>query len=493
MSSDSVQVFLVFVLALLLLKLLLSYIGVPKNLPPGPSGPPVVGYLPHLGYAHPVGLQDIVRKYGPVSSFYLGQKLVLLLSSYEALKEAFVKQADTFAGRPDSFPFRVYDTDNGIITTEGPMFRTFKSFILTYLKDAGAAKHSLELIVKDNAEEFVKYMRTLGAKPTEVLEPLGVSIANTYTILLLGKKFDKKDPWITEMVSLLYREQRAYGNGTRIYMPWTKHVPGLAKWIGEDEIRDVKAGIHRLLELEVKATDKDYVLGSKKNFVHAWYTEAESRKEKDPNDTLFTRLNLRHNMDYVFSAGYDTTVTTLRWAFIYFMMYPDIQERLRKEIDDVIGRDGTPSTADEVKMPFLQATIQEIHRYASIVPLAVNHWNREETTLYGYNIPKHTYIIPNLVAVHFNPERFPEPDVFKPDRFIDSNGKFIRDEQVIPFSIGKRSCPGEPLAQVEIYIYIIYLLQNFIIQRPEGKEISVDRNPSLSSNPKSFLGCFIPR
>jgi len=80
----------------------------------------------------------------------------------------------------------------------------------------------------------------------------------------------------------------------------------------------------------------------------------------------------------------------------------------------------------------------------------------------------------NLYAVHHDPVHFPEPDKFIPERHLDENGKFIKSNRIIPFSIGSRNCLGENLARSEVFLFVVAMLQKFeILPNPE------DPNPPM--------------
>ena len=140
----------------------------------------------------------------------------------------------------------------------------------------------------------------------------------------------------------------------------------------------------------------------------------------------------------LFTAGAETTSTTLRWGFIYLLHYPEVQQKLQDEIEQVIGSSRNPSMADRSNMPFTEAYLTELQRIADIIPFGVPHATTEDVTFRGYHIPKGTQVWPNLHYVHHNEETWGDPEVFKPERFLDDDGKFQKPENVLPFSIGKR-------------------------------------------------------
>ena len=86
------------------------------------------------------------------------------------------------------------------------------------------------------------------------------------------------------------------------------------------------------------------------------------------------------------TAGTETTTLTLHWAVAALAEHPEIQERIAQEIDDVIGRDRLPSLDDKGTLPYTEATLLELLRYGSVVPLGVPHAVLTDTSLSEYPI-----------------------------------------------------------------------------------------------------------
>ena len=131
---------------------------------------------------------------------------------------------------------------------------------------------------------------------------------------------------------------------------------------------------------------------------------------------------------------------------------------------------------------------------ASHVPLAVQHWTNEDVEVGGFVIPANSIIIPNISEVHHDPKTWGDPDVFRPEGFLDVSGQFVKSERVIPYSIGARRCPGESLAKSEIFLFLTGLLKNFSFHIPHKEDgPSLDYNFVFTLLPKSFKVDIVPR
>lgn len=117
--------------------------------------------------------------------------------------------------------------------------------------------------------------------------------------------------------------------------------------------------------------------------------------------------------------------------------------QVQKEIDLIMGRTGKPSWDDKCKMPYTEAVLHEVLRFCNIVPLGIFHATSEDVIVRGYSIPKGTTVITNLYSVHFDEKYWRDPEIFYPERFLDSNGYFVKKEALVPFSLGKRTFNGD--------------------------------------------------
>lgn len=217
------------------------------------------------------------------------------------------------------------------------------------------------------------------------------------------------------------------------------------------------------------------------------------QQEEKPNPELyFTNENLTVLVTDLFAAGMETTSTTLRWGLLLMMKYPEIQRKVQSEIEKVIGS-AEPQVRHRKEMPYTDAVIHEIQRFGNIVPNNLPHATTQDVTFRGYLLPKGIYVIPLLTSVLYDKDHFVKADEFYPEHFLDSSGNFVRKEAFMPFSAGKRSCAGENLAKMELFLFFTRLLQNFTFQAPPGATLDLTSAVGLTAGPLTHKICAIPR
>ncbi|CAG7726441.1 unnamed protein product [Allacma fusca] len=167
----------------------------------------------------------------------------------------------------------------------------------------------------------------------------------------------------------------------------------------------------------------------------------------------------------------------------------NVQRKLQDEIDEKIGKERLPSLTDRSDMSYTEAVINEVLRYSTLTQFAAFHSATEDVHFRGYFIPKDTMVITNLYSAHFDEDVWDEPYRFSPERFLDSNGKFQRNENLIPFSSGKRACIGESLSRIELFLFITSLFQVFTVSA-EDKLPTLDPVVGLTLSPVPFKARF---
>ena len=119
-------------------------------------------------------------------------------------------------------------------------------------------------------------------------------------------------------------------------------------------------------------------------------------------------------------------------------------------------------------MPYTNAALLESLRLSSLAYTGLPRYATDDLKIGSYTIPKGTTVFAFFYHCHHDPQRFPDPDVFKPERFIDRSGNFINDDKVTPFGTGKRACLGQSLAEKQFFIFFAAMIQQFEFRPAPG-------------------------
>lgn len=139
-----------------------------------------------------------------------------------------------------------------------------------------------------------------------------------------------------------------------------------------------------------------------------------------------------------FQAGTETTSNTLSFGLIYMIHNDRVRQKVHAELDSVIGRGQYPMMCDRSRLPYVEATLSEIIRFANVAPLAIAHRSLTNCQLQQYQIPKNTLLLVSLYSLNMDEEYWKDPHVFRPERFLNDNGEYMpHSEQFFPFGLGR--------------------------------------------------------
>ncbi|XP_077345178.1 cytochrome P450 2K6-like isoform X1 [Lithobates pipiens] len=461
-----------------------------KNFPPGPWALPLIGNLhimdlkkPHFTYL------ELAKKYGPVFSVQMGTNKIVVLAGYETVKDALVNYAEEFGGRGKTRIFQNIDKDFGLAHSRGENWKVMRRFTLTTLRDFGMGKSPVEESIIEECSYLIKGFESLKGKPFDNRMMINAAVANIIVSLLIGHRMDYEDEQFKRLLSLISENIKLLGSFTvGIYniFPFLGFLPGDHKTIIKN-VEEMCEFITKTFIKHLKNLDEN----DQRSLIDAFLVR---QKEESGNPhSYFHNENLTRLVRNLFSAGMETTSTTLRWGLLLMMKYPAIQEKVQQEISKVVGL-AQPTYSHRGQMPYTNAVIHEIQRFSDLVPLSVAHETTRDVTFRGYYIPKETYIIPLLSSVLRDKTQFEKPDEFYPNHFLDSHGHFVKKDAFMPFSAGRRVCAGENLARMELFIFFASLLQKFTFHfPPEIRDSDLMPDVGFTNTPKQHRICAVPR
>ncbi|XP_029451962.1 cytochrome P450 2K6-like isoform X2 [Rhinatrema bivittatum] len=419
----------------------------------------------------------------------MGPRKTVVLTGYEAVKEALVDHADVFAERPDIPIFKLFLKNMGILFSHGENWKVMRRFTLTTLRDFGMGKRTLEDKIAEECSFLLKSFESQKGNPFMSKTIISTAVSNIIVSILLGHRFDYQDPLFLRLINLLSENVVLLGSpSVMVYNVY----PALGFLLAghrsikknTDEFRSfiAKTLIQHLRQLD--ANDQ-------RSLIDVFLVRQEA--EKSNPSSYFHEDNLISLASNLFAAGTETTTTTLYWGLLLMIKYPEVQRKVQEEIETVMGS-SQPKIEHRKKMPYTDAVIHEIQRYANILPLSVHRETTTEIKFKGYLIPKGTYIIPVLESVLYDKTQFEKPTEFNPQHFLNSEGLFIKKEAFMPFGAGRRICAGETLAKMELFLFFVSLLQRFTFRPPPDlTDFDFKTLTGITISPKPYKICALPR
>jgi len=184
---------------------------------------------------------------------------------------------------------------------------------------------------------------------------------------------------------------------------------------------------------------------------------------------LLTEREIIANIWVLFVAGHETTSSALAWALNYLRVYPDIQQKIYEEIQQVVG-DRTPKEEDLEKLVYMDNFINEVLRIRTPAPLVLARTATVDIPYKDMIIPKGSIVGVHSQLIHCNPLYWTEPEKFNPDRFSPENRKGRNNFTYLPFSAGPRQCIGTNFSLIEQRLFITRVLQKYRVVDPVDNE-----------------------
>ncbi|XP_076083138.1 cytochrome P450 2B4-like [Mytilus galloprovincialis] len=498
MISHILQSVDIFVILTFLITLLVAYIlwnnvtRTPINIP-GPTPWPIVGNLPTLVASFFQNSQNrseqflkLREKYGDLVGVSFGNFTRVSVFGYDKVHKVLVLNADKTKFRPSNSAVakKLFPKEPGLILSNGKEWVDLRRFSMVALKDLGVGKKSLEEKIQEEARFLVELFSRQNKKPFDVSKVFSKATSNVISSIIFGSRFDFDDPVFNRLlgnIDYLFKNNAAAENMIPLpfYLNPFSKIPLIIK--NRKEVQDY---VRSRIDEERRSFDPNNV----RHFLDLYLQQERKSNSKISENHLFLTIA------DLYIAGTDTTSVSLQWTMLYMIKYPDVQKKCRDQILEVVGEDRDPVGKDKDNLPYVMATIQEVQRIATIVPLAIPHLAVEDIEIDGMTIPKNAVIFPNLMSVHHDPSVWDEPDVFRPERFLN-NDKFVKKDAFSAFSMGPRVCLGKQLAESELFLIFVSILQRFDLSKAdENDELPIDGiMTGLTQTPKKFKMCFLPR
>ncbi|CAN8011944.1 unnamed protein product [Ixodes pacificus] len=438
--------------------------------PKGPFPLPLVGNLLSLRGETPLHLkaEQWHRKYGDPFTMWMGEKPMVMLNSYQVLKEAFIDKGQEFAGR---FPTKIgalqTRSNPGILFEDyNPSFKALKKVALTAVRKY-ALSDSVETLCVEVVDAYVDSLRK-GPNTVDSKDPFMFIIFNIVGTSVFGTKFDKESPELVRLRQITDRFSEVAPNGLPSdIMPWL----GILYRKTEKTIECLFSEFIELIEVLYKRAVDSYIPGRIGNFTHSMLEAREEALQQEQSEAQYlTEASMVQILLDIFVAATDTSLGELQWLCLTMTRKPEVQARIKREIEYHLGQT-PPTLQDKEKLPYTVACLYETLRFYPILPMGFPHNTTCDTHAGGKFIPKDTGVFYNIHAVNHDPALWKDPDVFRPERFLDPATGRLNLEGLPPlltFGLGPRTCPGEKLGHVNMFYVLVRLMQRLSCSAPAG-------------------------
>ncbi|KAG0692632.1 cytochrome P450 [Suillus ampliporus] len=421
-------------------------------LPPSPPTWRLRGHsLPPRKYTHFSPIGGWIDEYGPLITIRSGLENIVIVGCYKAAVDIMENQGKSVADRPRMIAAgEMFSGGLSLAFTPfGERFRRMRRALHTHLQPKAAEAYqplqmshakNIVLDILDDPYNFQNHVTTFAAS-TIMKVAYGKNKSTSAT-----------DPEVIEInqlirMSIVILRPGAYLVDT---IPWLKYLP----WYG----RDLKRGFERGKQLDV-----DHLNRVKE--------QMQSNVDIGPS---FAKFILESGHVYGLSedemaalagsfvgAGSATTSAAIFTVFMAAACFPEEQAKVQAELDAVVGKHRAPTFTDQESLPCLHALISEALRWRPVVPFGLAHRTTKDVIWENYCIPAGTTVCGSPWSISRDPEVYPEPDAFKPQRWIDGQGRPRDDINSFVYGFGRRACPGQHVANRSIFISSLLILWAF--------------------------------
>ncbi|EIW74033.1 cytochrome P450 [Coniophora puteana RWD-64-598 SS2] len=410
-------------------------------LPPSPAG---AHWLNGHAFPQPYPFLQVERwieEYGPVITVKQGRQTVVIVGRHQAAFDIMEKQGGSSVDRPRTVAAgEILSGDHRLVFTgAGDRFKRMRKAVHSHLQPKAA--ESYETIQLAHVRRVILNILD---RPGDFQLHAKAYAASVVLQVAYGKMTptSASDPDVQAVHRALDHVRVALQPNAYLVdsFPFLKYIPWYAN--------DLKEGYKADSEL----------------YMRKLTTVREQIKSSDAGPS-FSRFLLettgehklnKHEMAYLagtfFAAGSDTTSLAICTVFMCAALFPQAQAAVQEELDSVIGRDRLPTFSDERSLPRLKAFISEALRWRPIVAMGIQHRTTEDVFWGNYCIPAGTTVVGNHWAISRDPEVFPNPERFDPQRWINSKGQMRDDLKYFTFGFGRRVCPGQHVANRSVFI-----------------------------------------
>ena len=271
----------------------------------------------------------------------------------------------------------------GIVNSEGQLWKSQRRYLLNQklgMKHwGGEGIERIEARVNSEVRDLIKAINDdYKYKPVNPVKLFNCAISNVICSMIMSKTFNYKDEKFQRFMYLFDEGFKLFTlTGAMIFLPILKHLPGVSDAC--KKLTNNRDEMVLFVKKVIKEHEATLDAAEPRDLVDSYLIEVrkiESGEEKSV-DTMFHGVDPRQQLEQIildlFSAGVETLKTSLLWAVVYMLHNPDVKEKVQQELDEVVGSSRLPKIDDMQKLPYTRATLYELMRRSSVVPMGTTH------------------------------------------------------------------------------------------------------------------------
>ncbi|EXC34114.1 (S)-N-methylcoclaurine 3'-hydroxylase isozyme 1 [Morus notabilis] len=444
-------------------------------LPPGPFPWPILGNIPHLK-KEPlyVTLAGFAKTYGSdLISIKLGSQILIVGSSPAAAMEILKTHDRNLSARyvPHIIPAKNPELNNfslGWTFECNDSWRNMRALCRAELFSVKALQSQASIREK-KIMEMLEFIGKMEGKAMKFRDIIFASIFNMMSNIMVSRDF----------LNLELEYESVNGQGICAF--WRElfglggipNISDMYPMLGPLDLQKLRK---KSMEMFGKVCELwDDIVKERKKMRKSYYKDASPRPQLDFLDAMlengYPDFQINILLLELFSAGTDSSSTTVEWLMAELVRNPKCMKILREELEREIGSQEMVMECDLPKLKYLECCLKEPLRLPPPAPLPIPHRAAETCQVMNYTVPKNSEILVNVWAIGRDPNHWEDPLEFKPERFLNSSLDFKGTNfEYLPFGAGRRICPGQPLASKQVPLIVASLVHSFDWSLPNGKD-----------------------
>lgn len=436
---------------------------------PGPKGLPILGSALEINRDN-VEVFHLLNSYcdmGEVVRVWLGFNGVVLLSGPRAFEALLSSQK--LIDKSTDYEFLHPWLGTGLLTSTGSKWRTRRK-LLTPAFHFNILENFVEVFNKQSSKLVNKLREKANGETFDIFPFITLCTLDIICEAAMGRTVNAQDKEDSEYVRAVKRINYLVQRRTMIIWQQSDFMYRLLGLKKEqdaclavlhkftlDIIRERRRIHQEAKAREQECSEEEQVLGKGKRRLAFLDLLLETSND---GETLSDE-DIREEVDTFMFRGHDTTSAGINWALYLMGRHPEIQARVQEELDDIFEGSDRPATLEDLRqMKYTENCIKEALRLLPSVPI-IGRNLKEDLVIDNQRIPAGVNIALMIYKLHQNPDQFPDPKKFDPDRFLPENVAKRHPFAYVPFSAGSRNCIGQRFALLEEKVVLSSVLRNF--------------------------------